>query len=305
MLYTVRFLQARRMQIVRSDLFILCAAKGGSVTGEIPDDASAGGHTMPEIIRSNSNQRVRALRELLAKPRERRKRKCFVAEGLRMVSETPPERIEELYISESFLAQMPDRGNAVILDDRIFRSVSDTQNPQGILAVVRQENHEEEELLDGENNPLLLFLENIQDPGNLGTMVRTAEGAGVSGLILSRDTVDIYNPKVVRATMGSLYRVPFAISGDMTKTIRLAQNRGIQVYAAWLEGSVPYTRPDYRGGTAFLIGNEGSGLRKATAECASECIRIPMQGSLESLNAAVAASVLMYEAVRQRMSGEV
>ena len=148
--------------------------------------------------------------------------------------------------------------------------------------------------------PLFLLLENIQDPGNLGTMLRTGEGAGVSGIIMSRDTVDLYNPKVIRSTMGSIYRVPFYYAEDFAAAVHQVQQAGVSVYAAHLRGKNSYACQDYTKGTAFLIGNEGNGLREETAELADCYIRIPMEGKVESLNAAVASSILMYEAHRQR-----
>ena len=119
-------------------------------------------------------------------------------------------------------------------------------------------------------------------------------------MILSKESVDIYNPKTIRSTMGSIFRVPFYITEDLHGTLGQLQEKGIRVYAAHLEGSVCYDEPDYTGGTAFLIGNEGNGLTAETAKLADTYIRIPMGGQLESLNAAMAAGILMYEASRQR-----
>ena len=216
-----------------------------------------------------------------------------------MVAETPADRLERVYVSESFYRHPPelrglDLSKAQIVDDQVFRQVSDTQTPQGIMAVVRQQENSLEAIMK-QPDALLLFLENIQDPGNLGTMMRTAEGAGVTGIIMSRETTDIYNPKTIRSTMGSLYRVPFLYTGDLKQTIEQLQKAGIRVYAAHLKGTKSYREPDYAGGAAFLIGNEGNGLKEETAALADEYIRIPMQGKLESLNAAVAAALLMYE----------
>jgi TrmH family RNA methyltransferase len=117
---------------------------------------------------------------------------------------------------------------------------------------------------------------------------------------MDRNTVDIFNPKVIRSTMGSIYRVPFAVVDTIVQTIPYVQSKGIKVYAAHLKGSVPYDVPDYRGGAGFLIGNEGNGL-SSDAACACDArIRIPMDGAVESLNAAVSASIIMYEARRQK-----
>ena len=147
---------------------------------------------------------------------------------------------------------------------------------------------------------MLLVLENLQDPGNLGTMMRTAEGAGVTGVLLSRGCVDIYNPKTIRSTMGSIYRVPFLYTDDLLGDMDRLHEKGIVTYAAHLKGKGFYDEESYKGPTAFLIGNEGNGLTDELSEKAKQYIKIPMEGQLESLNAAVAAAILMYEASRQR-----
>ena len=141
---------------------------------------------------------------------------------------------------------------------------------------------------------------NLQDPGNLGTILRMGEGAGVTGVIMSSNTVDIYNPKTIRSTMGSIFRVPFVYVQDFSDAVSQCQNSGIKVYAAHLDGKNTYLGEDYREGTAFLIGNEGNGLTDDITKQADTLIRIPMQGEVESLNAAIACTILTYEAVRQR-----
>ena len=122
----------------------------------------------------------------------------------------------------------------------------------------------------------------------------------MTGILLSRDCVDIYNPKTIRSTMGAVYRMPFLYKDDMMEGIAYLKNKNIRVYAAHLEGKNSYDKEDYCGGTAFLIGNEGNGLRPEVAEKADAWVRIPMEGQAESLNAAVAAAVLMFEVSRQR-----
>ena len=135
-------------------------------------------------------------------------------------------------------------------------------------------------------------------------ILRTAEGAGVNGILMSRDTVDIFNPKTIRSTMGSVYRVPFLYVEDICETVRKLKNKGISAYAAHLKGTGSYDEQDYTKGTAFLIGNEGNGLTDELADLADTYIRIPMYGKVESLNAAIASAVLMYEAQRQRRNIE-
>ena len=154
-----------------------------------------------------------------------------------------------------------------------------------------------------EKPPHILVLESIQDPGNLGTMLRTGEGAGISGVLMNDTTADIYHPKTIRATMGSVYRVPCVITEDLRGAVLQLKTAGITVYAAHLKGRAAYDEPDYTGGCAFLIGNEGNGLTDEMAALADAYIRIPMEGQVESLNAAIAATLLMYEASRQRRRG--
>ena len=134
--------------------------------------------------------------------------------------------------------------------------------------------------------------------------MRTGEGAGIDGMIMSKGCVDIYNPKTIRSTMGSLYRIPFVYTDDLGKTIQELKEKGVHFYAAHLKGTAYYDEVNYAtgDGIGFLIGNEGHGLKEETADLADQYIKIPMEGQVESLNAAIAASVLMYEAYRQKRS---
>lgn len=169
--------------------------------------------------------------------------------------------------------------------------------------MARRKEPSAEEMFDlqaGGKPPLLMVLDNLQDPGNLGTILRTGEGAGVTGVVMSSDCVDLYNPKTVRSTMGSVYRVPCRREDDMERFLHKMKEAGIRIYAAHLKGTADYDEEDYTGGSAFLIGNEGNGLKEETARMADTYIRIPMEGEVESLNAAIAATILMFEAGRQR-----
>ena len=259
------------------------------------------------MITSTANQQVKQLIQLNKKRKLRDERGVFIAEGPKMIEEAPRERIEKVYVAAGHFKRYKERLSLEELDyelmeDSVFRTVSDTQTPQGILAMIRQESSSLEAMLRPEH-PLLLLLENIQDPGNLGTILRTAEGAGVTGVILSRGCVDLYNPKTIRSTMGSVYRVPTLYAENLCEMVSVLHEKGVRTFAAHLAGKNEYDQEDYRGGAAFLIGNEGNGLTEELSACADTLIRIPMEGRLESLNAGVAASVLMYEAYRQRRRG--
>lgn len=255
------------------------------------------------MISSTSNAKVKNIMNLKKSAKARKKEKCFLVEGPRMFFEIPKDRIEECYLTEEFedkYAEELKGWHYELISENVCKHLSDTKTPQGVIAVVRRTEPSIEELLHKEKNPCFFLLENLQDPGNLGTIVRTAEGAGVTGIIMNRETVDIYNPKVIRSTMGAVFRVPFLYAEDLPGTIGELKRAGLGIYAAHLKGKNAYDQEDYRKGCAFLIGNEGNGLRDEVAECADHLVIIPMQGMAESLNAAVAAAVLMFEVSRQR-----
>ncbi len=259
-------------------------------------------------IESSSNGQIKHVAALQKKAKYRKEQGSFVVEGIRMVLEAPEERLETVYASDSFLKQggleKLDGISFTEVSDQAFRAMADTQTPQGVLAVVKTLDWQEEAFYT-EKDALLLVLENLQDPGNLGTILRAGEGAGVSGVIMSRETVDIYNPKVIRSTMGSIYRVPFVTAEDLGTVLEGCREHGIFSYAAHLEGSINYEAADFRKPTAFLIGNEAAGLSDRISAAADFLVRIPMKGSVESLNAAVAASIFMYETARQRRAESV
>lgn len=269
------------------------------------------------MITSASNGRIRHLCELSEKAKSRSSEESFVCEGFRMFEEAPDESIKEIYVDSDTHKEMEEcflktpsnrlgRGfkKLSVLKEKgidvqevsggILKKVSDTKTPQGIVFVCKMPMYSYEDLGSGN----LLFLENIQDPGNLGTMIRTAEGAGAGGIIMTKGCVDIFNPKVVRATMGSLFRVPFLYTDHQDEMIRRLKSEGTRIYAAALSDSIPYTEASYEKRCAFMIGNEGNGLSEQAIDMADRAIMIPMEGKLESLNAAVSAAILLYNAKR-------
>lgn len=258
------------------------------------------------MITATSNKRIKWLVSITEKAKERKKEQVFVVEGSKMFEEADEAYIREVYVSESYIEKnsISDKLQRVgfeTVSDEVFKKISDTKAPQGILSVMNQYKYTLEDLLKKEN-PVLVLLEDIQDPGNLGTILRTGEGAGIDGVIMTKDTVDIYNPKTIRATMGSIYRMPFIYVDSIQEVIQKLQEKGVVVYAAHLKGEAYYDSFDFKKGTAFLIGNEGNGLKKETADLADSYLKIPMEGKVESLNAAIATSLLMYETYRQRRS---
>lgn len=251
---------------------------------------------------------------LQKKARERRAQRLFVVEGIRAVREVPADLLQSLYMAEDFAAS--SEGQTFLKDmtlkashlqvetvaKPVFNSMCDTVTPQGVLALVKMQDFSFDQVLGKDRGamPHVIILESLQDPGNMGTIVRTAEGAGATGIVMNTGTVDIYSPKVVRSTMGSIFRVPHIVTPDLSAAIQELKAQGVAVYAAHLRGEKYYDGFDYSGPTAFMIGNEGNGLTEEMASQASSYLKIPMEGQLESLNASVAASILMYEVSRQR-----
>ena len=267
------------------------------------------------MITSTNNNQIKNIIALNKKARERRAQRLFVVEGIRGVAEVPGDLLHAIYYVEGFgdseegqkfLSEMHSKAPQVTCEEvarSVFNSMSDTVTPQGVLALVKMQEFTLEDVLGGSTGrpAHVIILESLQDPGNMGTIVRTAEGAGATGIIMNSTTVDIYSPKVVRSTMGSIFRVPHIVAPDLGETIKTLEYKyGVSVYAAHLKGEKFYTELDFKGATAFMIGNEGNGLTDEMANLATSYLKIPMEGQLESLNASVAASLLMYETHRQR-----
>lgn len=267
------------------------------------------------MITSGENKHIKQIIQLNSKSKTRKKTGLFVVEGTKMFLEAPKEQIEMVYVSESFytseqgmdvLKQKGDEytieGELVqIVADKVFLQACDTLTPQGILTVVKQRRWSMDDMFPNDGKqPFLIVLDGLQDPGNLGTILRTGEGAGITGVIMSKTTVDTTNPKTIRATMGSVYRIPQIVAEDLEDIIRQIKERGVTTYAAHLHGKKDFYDENYEESCAFFIGNEGNGLSDEVARLADHYVKIPMEGNVESLNAAVAASIMMYECKRQR-----
>ncbi|SCY13163.1 TrmH family RNA methyltransferase [Butyrivibrio sp. INlla14] len=265
------------------------------------------------MITSTSNERVRKVVSLMEKSKARREEDAFVIEGMKMLREAPVLQVREVYVTARFLDKATEEDKEILwrygaeeVSEDVMKKMAATQTPQGVLAVISQYHYTLEEVIKGYNQddenarPLMLILENIQDPGNVGTMLRSGEGAGVTGIILSKGSADIYNPKVIRSTMGSIFRMPFIYVESVPQVLETLKASGIHTYAAHLKGEKNYDEFDYTKPTAFLIGNEGNGLTKETADAADTYILIPMKGEVESMNAATSAAILTFEASRQR-----
>ena len=277
-----------------------------------------------EIISSKDNKKIKYIRSLLEKGNIRKKNHQFVVEGIKLVDEALEYgKVLEIVLNESLYkeiisgdlsknALLAENGknitnyvkkgySTIVVSDAVFKTVSETISPQGAAAVVEMPEYGllEKDFLNQAYNKngkiKLLILEDTADPGNLGTIVRTAEAAGVTGVIMTKGTVDIFNPKVVRSTMGSIFRLPFAYVEDLKKVIKELKKQGISFYATHLKGEKSYKAIKYSDRSAILVGNEARGLSDEVADLADTYVLIPMQGKVESLNAAVAAALMMYE----------
>lgn len=261
------------------------------------------------MISNSSNVQIKNLIKLQEKARTRKEQNAFVVEGKKMFQEAKSLGIvKKAYATMAYVeAQGVSEEEYFagvdyeLVEDKVMKEAADTMTPQGILAIVEKPSYCMEDMIAGEYANLVL-LEDLRDPGNLGTIVRTAEGAGIHGIIMSKETVDLFNPKVVRSTMGSIFRVPFLYVEDFKKAVEDLQKSGVSVVATDLQGKNAYDGETYEKKTAIVIGNEAKGISQQMREQADVLVRIPMEGKLESLNASVAAGIMMYELYRQRRS---
>lgn len=195
------------------------------------------------VITSTSNEQIKKLIQLKEKSKVRKTTGTFTVEGKKMFVEIPAEDLVSVYVSETFLKE---NGELVkdkkyqIVSDQVFKKISDTVTPQGIVAVVKQKSYSIDYIIEKRNKEksCIVVLDRLQDPGNMGTIVRTGEAAGISGIIMSKDSADIYNPKVIRSTMGSIFRVPFSIVDDLAAAVDTLKDNGITTYAAHLKGEL-------------------------------------------------------------------
>lgn len=253
------------------------------------------------MIESLANEQVKKVVKWKKNAKARREDGIFLVEGPKMTREAAALGLaRRVYVTEEFLRKegkivkdIP-AGMLMAVSPAVFAQMSDTVTPQGILCVTKCPSYSLSEILKKEELSLLV-LEDVQDPGNVGTMLRTAEAAGVDAVILSRGCADILSPKVVRSTMGAIFRLPFFVAEDFFGSLLELKQAGICFYAAHLQGTKEYQEESFGKRTAILIGNESKGLTREVSELADVRVKIPMCGKVESLNASVAAALLMYE----------
>lgn len=259
-----------------------------------------------DIIKSKDNFRIREFKKLKEK-KYRIQRKEFIIEGLRFVREAINSKfsISEIFLSENFINEKKEsllkefcqvKCPVYFIADNLLKDMSYTENPQGIIAVVKNkelniENHE----------GFYILTDKIQDPGNMGTIIRSAHASGALGIITTKGTVDVYNEKTLRATMGSIFYIPVIEDEDLQKVQSLKQ-KGFKVISTSLNSHISFYKVDLKGKIIIAVGNEGSGLGEDISKISDIEVCIPMPGKCESLNVAAAASIMMFEAVRQKLN---
>lgn len=259
-------------------------------------------------ITSGDNSRIRLVRKLAArKGREAEGR--FAVEGRNLVREVLERGLDVDFImipagsaghADDFIQDCIGSPDVTVCEipPRVFAGLTDAGEGIGMLAVVKQMTYGPE-LLDGlRPDDSILVLDRIQDPGNMGTLIRTAVAAGYKAIVAMSGTVDIYSPKVLRATAGTVFEIPVIYVKDDGDLRGILGRSGRRVAVTAVDAGVPYYEEDLSRGIALIIGNEGSGVSDALMQMADVKVTLPMKGRIESLNAAVAAAILMYEAVR-------
>ena len=257
------------------------------------------------MLESPRNPRVKQVRRLLQKA-ERVETGLFVLEGPQAVREAlacRPELVTDLYITPTALERHTDLGDLAFAADlevqfateEAIEAMADTRTPQGVVAVCRQFPASIRSLFD-DGPRLIAILEEVRDPGNAGTIIRAADAAGADAVVLTGRAVDLYNPKVVRATTGSLFHLPIAVDVDVESTVARARDAGLQVLAADVSGDdlTDLDRAALAAPTAWLFGNEARGLPDETLALADRVVRVPIYGRAESMNLSTAASVVLY-----------
>lgn len=245
-----------------------------------------------EHITSLKNPKVAAWKALKDR-KGRRESGCFLVEGRKMVEEALASAfdVEAVLVQEGM--ELPDGLSMPVyeLPAHVLAAVCDTKTPQGIAAVVRMK----EQSALGKH---IVVLDGVQDPGNVGTIIRTADAAGLDGVLLSNQCADVFSPKVLRATMGSIFRMNLRTTDDLPGELTKLREKGYSILSSQLDGTPFYEREKVAEQFALVIGNEGNGVSEQVQQTATHRVRLPMRGGAESLNAAIAAAIMMYELMR-------
>ena len=249
------------------------------------------------IITSKDNEIIKNIKKLKEK---KYRLDSYIVEGIKMVKEAISENqeIALIAIREDFKIDFDTKNiKTVIISNKIFNDISDVKTPQGILAVIKKNQNNQIET----NQDYILALDSLQDPGNMGTIIRTADSANINQIIINKTTVDPYSPKVIRSTMGAIYRTNIIEVEDLKTTLKEIQSKGFQIITTDLKATQSIYDINYNNKTVVVIGNEANGVSQEILQTADKKVIIPMLGKTESLNASIAASIMIYEYVRQKI----
>lgn len=259
-----------------------------------------------QVITSKENEIIKNIKKLKDK-KYRDEENKFIVEGIKMVQEATKEKakiskivicedcINDGSIKQELLYEIA-KHDCIYVSEKVFQTITDVTNPQGILAVIEKENNEDNISYDED---VIVVLDGIQDPGNLGTILRTIDSVNLKQVILSEKTADPYNPKVVRSTMGAIYRVNIIRAKSICDTLKNIKKHKYDIVATSLETDKSIYDIKYKK-KVIIIGNEANGVSKEVLDLANEKVKIPMLGKTESLNAAVATGIILYEYVRTK-----
>ena len=249
------------------------------------------------IITSKDNEIIKNIKKLKEK---KYRLDSYIVEGIKMVKEAISENqeIALIAIREDFKIDFDTKNiKTVTISNKIFNDISDVKTPQGILAVIKKNQNNQIET----NSDYILALDSLQDPGNMGTIIRTADSANINQIIINKTTVDPYSPKVIRSTMGAIYRTNIIEVEDLKTTLREMKSKGFQIITTDLKATQSIYDINYNNKTVVVIGNEANGASQEILQTADKKVIIPMLGKTESLNASIAASIMIYEYVRQKI----
>lgn len=262
-----------------------------------------------DTIYSKDNTLIKETKKLKEK-KYRIEKNQFLIEGFRFVEEALKShfkvpliflceealsKYEEFHIEDKFQKET----KSYIVSNLVLKQLSNTENPQGIIAVV---NNKTTDIIDKDG--FYILVDKLQDPGNLGTIIRSAHASGAAGVILTKGTVDVYNEKTLRSTMGSIFNIPIILEDDALNNVKFLKSKGFKLVVSSLEQSKDFYKEDLTGKIIIAVGNEGLGISREVFDIGDIKVKIPMPGGAESLNAAVAASIMMFETLRQKLTIE-
>ncbi len=255
---------------------------------------------MEKLITSPTNSYIKHLKKLQTSSKYRNQQKLFLLEGIRPVKDAINYGIvpENIIVSENYKGKV-EGVNLIRVPEKILSQISDTVTSQGIMAEVKMKEHSMA-AVNSEKMPLIFFSDGISDPGNLGTIIRTLEAAGVNGIVLGKGTVDLYNPKTIRSTMAAVFNIPVYFAENSEDVILSLKKKGYKIIGTRMENAVLYTEECLTEPTVVIMGNEANGISEKLLNICDSFIKIPIYGKIESLNVSVATSIIAYEAVRQK-----